>query len=205
MFQKREYNSSGIFADKAISSCKTNMYTAVLWMRKALMINLNLCQMCASLQDNLHCFNSCNTVELCNMQNLRCLHSANYVCSNIDPLEYPHLIKRHSDMWNDLICQSYFTDYNALDSIGFNGVKCMRQHYRKFILETSNCQREYTKDFIQSEIDGFSTIANIMMSALLPSCAVLYEEGCCYFNSKKKIYIMQYPSRIHQVNQIRIN
>ena len=179
-----------MFADKAISSCKTNMYTAVLWIHKALLINLNLCQMCASLQDNLHCFNSCNAADLCNMQNLRCLHSADYVCSNIDLLEYPHLIKRHSDIWNDLICQSYFADYSVLDSIGFHGVKCMCQHYRKFILETSNSQLQYSKEFIQSEINGFSTIANIIMPALLPNCAVLYEEGCTYLNGKKKKNIL---------------
>ena len=49
--------------EKIISSCKTNMYTASLWVKKALQINMNLFQMASSINGNSHTFRSCQVIQ----------------------------------------------------------------------------------------------------------------------------------------------
>ena len=51
---KQKENGPKNVPDKVISNCQTNMYTAVLWIRKALLLNLNLSKLCSSMQENLH-------------------------------------------------------------------------------------------------------------------------------------------------------
>ena len=42
--------------EKAISSCKTHIYTSSIWIKKALDVNLKLFQFFAELQNNMHVF-----------------------------------------------------------------------------------------------------------------------------------------------------
>ena len=94
--QQRNNNN---FPEKAISSCKTNMYTASLWVKKALRINMNLFQMASSIHGNSHTFRSCQVIESKEISNLRQLHDADYVISNVSPLDHSHLFKRYSYVW----------------------------------------------------------------------------------------------------------
>ena len=121
--QKRNDNN---FPEKAISSCKTNMYTAALWVKKALQINMNLFQMASSINGNSHTFRSCQVIESKEISNLRQLHDADYVISNVSPLVHSHLFKRYSYVWQDFLQQSVMSDYISYDSIGLSGVKEMR-------------------------------------------------------------------------------
>ena len=91
----RQNRNDNKFPDKAISSCKTNMYTACLWVKKALNININLCQMASALQKNFHTFKTSQSIDSKEISNLQQLHVAEYVYSNINPIEYPHLFKRY--------------------------------------------------------------------------------------------------------------
>ena len=46
--------------DRAIISCKTNIYTSSIWMRKAININVKLFKFLANYQCNLHTFKTDN-------------------------------------------------------------------------------------------------------------------------------------------------
>ena len=69
--------------DKAVSACKTNMYTSAIWIKKALKCNLQLCKMMATLQHNLHLFKSNNRLEIYSLHNGHFLYDSNYVSSNV--------------------------------------------------------------------------------------------------------------------------
>ena len=56
--------------DKAVSTCKTNIYTSCIWIRKALNINLKLLRFLSQLQHNMHLFNSANSIEINQCRNL---------------------------------------------------------------------------------------------------------------------------------------
>ena len=40
------------------------------------------------------------------------------------------------------------------------------------------------------EIDGIATISALFMGGLLPTCAILYEEGCSFVNGKKQLTLL---------------
>ena len=109
------------------------MYTAALWVKKALRINMNLFKMASVLQNNLHTFRSDQSIESKEITNLQQLHDADYVYSNLNPMDHPHLFKRYSYVWQDLIQQSVMCDYISYDSIGLSGLKAMRNYFKKFI------------------------------------------------------------------------
>ena len=103
--------------DKAISACKANLYTSAIWIKKALKCNLQLCKMMAMLQHNLHLFKTSSTLDIHSLHNGHFLYDSNYVSSNVTFTEYPNLIKRYSDLWYELLCESVVssdTAYNAL-------------------------------------------------------------------------------------------
>ena len=131
----RQNRNDNKFPEKAISSCKTNMYTAALWVKKALRINMNLFKMASVLQNNLHTFRSDHSIESKEITNLWQLHDADYVYSNLNPMDHPHLFKRYSYVWQDLIQQSVMCDYISYDSIGLSGLKAMRNYFNSFSLE----------------------------------------------------------------------
>ena len=135
---KQKENGPKNVPDKAISNCKTNMYTAVLWIRKALLLNLNLSKLCSSMQENLHIFSSANSIDMLKISNLRLLYDSSYICENINALDSPHLMKRNSEHWQDLLNQSYVTDFTICHALGLKGFKLMRKHFKQFVKEENN-------------------------------------------------------------------
>ena len=69
-YMSRPTGNDNKLPDKAISWCKTNMYTAALWVKKALRINVNLCKMASALHKNHHTFRSVETIESKEITNL---------------------------------------------------------------------------------------------------------------------------------------
>ena len=170
--------------DKAISSCKTNIYTSNNWIKKALEINNKLLKFMATLQNNLHLYSDSEEICLNRCINVKLLHSADYVQSNLDKEEYPHLIKKYSEDWNDFLRQSVITDTTIGDALGINGNKALKSHHNKFILENFTremFQKNYAPDY---EKDVIATLCSVFMAALMPSCAIFYEEGSSFIRGK---------------------
>ena len=170
--------------DKAISSCKTNIYTSNNWIKKALEINNKLLKFMATLQNNLHLYSDSKEICLDRCINVKLLHSADYVQSNLDKEDYPHLIKKYSDDWNDFLRQSVITDTTIGDALGINGNKALKSHHNNFILENFTremFQNNYAPDY---ENDVIATLCTVFMAALMPSCAIFYEEGSSFIRGK---------------------
>ena len=89
--------------DKAISACKTNMYTCSIWVMKSLHLNYKLYEMLSKLLGNIFHYSRIGKTELTCCSNVRILHKSNYVASEIDKLEYPHLIQKYSDEWSEMV------------------------------------------------------------------------------------------------------
>ena len=166
--------------DKAISSCKTNIYTSTNWMKQTLDINNKLFQYMSTLQKNLHLHRIGKEVNIEDCVNVRILNEADYVCSHLDKEEYPHLIKKYSEEWNDFVRQSIMTHDTIGDALGINGYNALKKHHNLFIMENfphemfqKNCMEQY-------EIDAIATITTVFMPALMPSCAIFYEEGSSF-------------------------
>ena len=170
--------------DKAISSCKTNIYTSSNWIKKALDINNKLLKFMATLQNNLHLYAESKEICLDKCINVKLLHSAEYVSSNLEKEEYPHLIKKYSDDWNDFLRQSVIADTTIGEALGINGNKALKSHHNNFILENFTRQmftNKYPPDY---ENDVIATLCTVFMSALMPSCAIFYEEGSSFIRGK---------------------
>ena len=185
-YMKQKENGPKNIPDKVISNCKTNMYTAVLWIRKVLILNLNLSRLCSGIQENLHIFNLSNNIDMHHISNLRLLHEASYICDNINALDYPHLIKRHSEPWQDLVKQSYVTDTTICDALGLKGFKTMRKHFKLFVNEERSAKFYENASQTKNQMDCLTTIASVFMPAFLPTCAVMYEEGCSFLHGSKR-------------------
>ena len=183
VYSKSEFSEQKY--QKVISACKTNIYTSAIWIRKALRANLNLNKLMAKLQKNDHMFSSSTRKHLCQIANVRLLYPSEYIMSRIDPFEYPHLMKRGSEMFNDILRQSYVTSQTIYKALGLSGVKLMRQHFRYFVEEVGP-----QPDELSAKYDGIATLSNIIIPALLPSCAVLYEEGCRFLNGKHRKHVL---------------
>ena len=188
-YELQMVNATVKFPDRAISKCKTNMYTAAMWMKRSMKLNGNICSLMSKLLHNSHLFTSDCEAELTDLQNLRLLHTVQYITGEITAVESPHLVKKYTDVWEDLKLECYLTSQSAYDAIGLNGIKAMRTHYKQFVTQEIACEdRNYAGESIV-EIDGIATIATSFMPALLPSCSVLYEEGCRYIlgHNKRKL------------------
>ena len=183
---KQKENGPKNVPDKAISNCKTNMYTAVLWIRKALLLNLNLSKLCSSMQKNLHIFSSANSIDMVKISNLRLLYESSYICEHINSLDYPHLIKRNSEHWQDLLKQSYVTDSTICHALGLKGLKSMRKHFKQFVKEENNLTITDDTQHMKGILDGITTVASVFMPAFLPTCAVMYEGGCSFIHGSKR-------------------
>ena len=145
---------------------------------------MNLCEMASSLQKNLHTFKSVKCIESNEITNLRQLHKAEYVFSNLNPMDSPHLFKRYSYVWQDLIQQSVMTDYIAHNSVGLSGLNAMQNYFRKFIKQEGCVYRLPEDNYMEAEIDGLATVCTIFTPALLPTGAVVYEEGCSFVKGR---------------------
>ena len=114
---------------------------------------------------------------------MRILHRSNYVASKIDKFEYPHLIQKYSDEWTEMVKESVVTDQVIGDSLGLSGTKNLNK-YVVNILNGEGMNEDYFPSGKSTyEIDEIATVASIFMPALLPSCAVLYKEGCSFIES----------------------
>ena len=192
MKRLRTYEKS-VFSDqkymKVISTCKTNIYTSKIWVKKVLKINLEIHDIMAQLQKNTHLFSINSNPNVSEKSNVRLLHVAETVSANIDPLDYPHLIKAGSDIHKDLVRQSLMTTETIFTAVGLKKVWSMKNHFKRFVLDIG-----YDEDCISTNHVGLTTLTNIVMPSMLPSCAVLYEGGCRYLNGKKRNKLICSPS-----------
>ena len=161
---------------KVMSTCKTNIHTS-----KILKISLEIHEIMAQLEKNKHLFSISSNPNVSDKSNVRLLHVAQTVSANIDPLDYPHLIKVGSDIHKDLVRQSLMTTETIFAAVGLNKVSSMKNHFKRFVLDIG-----YNEDSISANHVGLATLTNIIMPSMLPSCAVLYEEGCRYLNGKNR-------------------
>ena len=138
MKRLRTYEKS-VFSDqkymKVISTCKTNIYTSKIWVKKVLKINLEIHDIMAQLQKNTHLFSINSNPNVSEKSNVRLLHVAETVSANIDPLDYPHLIKAGSDIHKDLVRQSLMTTETIFTAVGLNKVWSMKNHFKRFVLD----------------------------------------------------------------------
>ena len=151
---------------KVISSCKTNLYTSFLWLKKALQLNVKLLNLMSTIQRNSHIFASSTQKHLSECYNIRLLHSAEYVMSKVDPIDYPHLIKDGSDMFLDLKRQSLITCDSVYNCLGLYTSKAMKLHFRQYVQETLDIENNASHKY-----SGISTLINIIMPSLLLLCS----------------------------------
>ena len=169
--------------EKAISTCKTNMYTSSIWVMKSLHFNYQLYEMLSKLQGNkFHSSKSLKT-ELTFCSNVRILHKSNYVASESDKFEYPHLIQKYSDEWNEIVKESVVNDEVIGDSLGLNGTKKLNKYVVNILNEEGMYEYNFPSGKSNYKIDAIATVATIFMPSLLPSCVVLYEEDCSFLPS----------------------
>ena len=192
---RRKYNGyrkCQTVSDKTISKLKTNMYTCSMWIRKALKLNSQLVALLACLQTNSGLLMPTSELQMSQVQNCRMLHESELVSEIIDPLEFPHLIRRESDLSEDLQEQSLMTSNNCYIALGLKTAVAMKDHFNRFVMQNSQSRFEPIFDF-QAHLDGFGTTASLFMPAFLPSCATLYEEGCRFIDgiSRPKIICCQ--------------
>ena len=126
-------NATAKYPDKAISKCRTNMYTSVLWIKKCVGILCKIGKIMSKLQGNEHLYGRGTVAELGDLENLWMLHSVEYVSVNVWPLDSPHLIHKNSDIWLDLTKECYMTDDSVYTAIGLNGVKSLQKHFKQYV------------------------------------------------------------------------
>ena len=170
--------------ERAISTCKTNMYTSSIWIKKALKCNVQLMQHLATLRRNLHLFSTASNANVYELPNVRILYEAEYVSEHLNALEYPHLIKHYSELWYDLIQESVVTTETAFEGIGLGGIKSMKSHFKEFIKQEASNNSARPTSLSQMELNSLATVASTLLPALLPSCAVMYEEGCSFIHGQ---------------------
>ena len=192
MKRLKTYEKS-VFCDqkymKVISTCKTNIYTSKIWLKKVLKVNVEIHDIMAQLQNNKHLFSIASNPNVSDKSNVRLLHVAETVSGHIDPLDYPHLIKVGSDIHKNLVRQSLMTTGIIFTAVGLNNVLSMKSHFKRFVLDIG-----FNEDCISANHVGLATLTNIIMPSMLPSCAVLYEEGCRYLNGKNRNKVICSPS-----------
>ena len=192
MKRLKTYEKS-VFCDqkymKVISTCKTNIYTSKIWLKKVLKVNVEIHDIMAQLQNNKHIFSIASNPNVSDKSNVRLLHAAETVSGHINPLDYPHLIKAGSDIHKDLVRQSLMMTGTIFTAVGLNKVSSMKSHFKRFVLDIG-----FNEDCISANYVGLATLTNIIMPSMLPSCAVLYEEGCRYLNGKNRNKVICSPS-----------
>ena len=179
------YKKCQTVSDKTISKLKTNMYTCSIWIRKALKLNSQLLSLLCCLQTNSGLLIQTTEIQMSQVQNCRMLHESEIVSEIIDPLEFPHLIRRESDFSEDLQEQSLMTSSNCYIALRLKTATAMKGHFNRFVMQNSQSRFEPIFDF-QAHLDGLGTTACLFMPAFLPSCATLYEEGCRFINGSNR-------------------
>ena len=187
-FTSRDASSN--IPDKAISTCKTEIYTSNIWIRNALKQNLEICKMMASHQNNLHFFTTVEQDNFSNLQNSRFLYDSVYVCKHINSREYPNLIKKYSNEWYELVKESYVTSDTVCSALGLNGVNAMKMHFKQFVKDEVTEDFASKKCYSQSDINSLITMNCIVTPSILPSCEIFYEEGCAFLDGRNKINML---------------
>ena len=176
--------------DRAISACKTHIYTSSIWIRKAVNINFKLFRFLSNFQNNMHTFGENTEIELTQCSNIRLLHDSQYVSSERNKNDYPHLIRKYSDDWKELVKESLVTDNTVSDSLGLNGTRAMKKYYKNYIMDEGDDEYLNQKAKPQYEIDCIATLCCVFIPAVLPSCALLYEEGCSFHSGKVHLKLL---------------
>ena len=187
-FTSRDASSN--IPDKAISACKTEIYTSNIWIRNALKQNLEICKMMASHKNNLHFFSTVEQDNFSNLQNSRFLYDSAYVCQHINSREYPNLIKKYCDEWYKLVKESYVTSDTVCSALGLNGVNAMKMHFKQFVKDEAMEDFVSKKCYSQSDINSLITMNCIVTPSILPSCAIFYKEGCAFLDGRNKINML---------------
>ena len=75
--------------------------------------------------------------------------------------------------------------YDAIaDCLGINGIRKLNEFVKMHLKEEGELACFDIDHKGQYELDGLATIANTLMPGLLPSCALMYEEGCSFIRSQ---------------------
>ena len=172
--------------DKAISACKTNMYTSAIWIKKALKYNLQLCKIMATLQHNLHLFKSNSRLDIHSLHNGHFLYDSNYVSSKVTFTKYPNLIKRYSDLWYELLRESVVSSDTAYNALGLNGINSSKIHFKQYVKDKQFMESQTQVTYSQCELNGLASLCSTFASSLLPSCAVFYKEGCRFHDGANR-------------------
>ena len=172
---KRAMESENI-SEKTISKLRTHLYTASLWIRKAIQLNVNIMNILCNLQGNAQNFSTCKNQELCSKGNMRLLQSASYVAQNIDPTEFPHLMKRGSDEWLELKKECLISSSLSYFMLGLGSREELTNSYNALIRQNYENITLGVVDY-QPSIDALATMSNVLLPGLYPTCCVAYEEG----------------------------
>ena len=78
------------------------------------------------------------------------------------------------------------TDDSVYTAIGLNGVKLLQKHFKQYVTQQLEMEDEIANNVQKCENDAIATIFTYFMSALMPPCAVFYEEGCRFLNGRTK-------------------
>ena len=77
-----------------------------------------------------------------------------------------------------MVKESVVTDEVIQDSLGLNGTKKLNKYVVNILNEEGMNENYFPSWESKYEIDAIATVSSIFMPSLLPSCAVLYKEGC---------------------------
>ena len=191
-------------SDKTVSRLKTNMYTCSIWIRKAIKSIQEILRLMATLQTNIPILITDNETQATSLQNARFLYDSEIVSEIVDGMEFPHLMKRNSDFSTDLQEQSLMTSKTCYTALGLHTASAMKDHFNKFVLQNGTNSFDPITDF-QAHLDGFATTAAVYMPAFMPSCSVLYEEGCRFIDGhvRSKIICCQISGVIRYVKLLK--
>ena len=168
---------------KAVSACKTNIYTSSIWVIQSLKRNEEFFSKMTKLQRNNKIMEICNKVDIRKCTNIRLLHCTNYVCMEIERYEYPHLFAKYSEEWRELVKECIVSDECIADCLGISGLKKLNEYVKTFLNQDSTYDFMDISSKSQYEIDGITTLARTFMPTLLLSCAVMYKEGCSFLGT----------------------
>ena len=97
--------------------------------------------------------------------------------------DYPHLIKKYSAQWKEMLKECIIPYECISDCLGINGTRKLNEYVKMHLKEEGELSSADIEHKAQYEVDGIATVANAIMPGLLPSCAIMYEEGCSFIRS----------------------
>jgi hypothetical protein len=179
----------------AISSVRSHLLRSANVVRRCLASNKSICSILANVQLTPYLFAIGDNVQLSNQVNMKMLHDIDTVSQMFDITTNTHIVKQYTEQWRELRKQARVTGSSAHNAIGLRGKKEMDQHYNHYVNKVPMAQNppEVQKRMdhgTQNEIHGIATLASVVMPALFPHCAVLYEEGLSFVHSPLRPCLM---------------